>query len=460
MERVAGSRGTSGASPRAVALPDRGAHPTPPRSEAEDIDREPNPLKRVLRMIGPGLVTGAAQADPSAIGTYAVAGATIGLPVLWTALFSLPLVAATENICARLGLVSKTGLAGIIRRRYPKPVLYAAVALLSIATTVNIGADLGAVADSLHLLSGLPALALIPPVTIVILAFVIFGSYKLISTALKMLTLALLAYVLDAFVLRPDLGTIAAATLVPRLSLDREYVQVLVAIFGTTISPYLFFWQSDEEVEEKREEAEAYGRQAERATAADVTHATVDVTSGMSASNVIMFFIIMSTALTLHAQHDTDIKSGADAAAALRPLLGDLAGALFAVGMIGAGLLAVPVLSGATAYALGETFGWRAGLDEKWYRAKPFYAVIAVATLVGVGINFTGVNPIDALFLTSLMMGAVAPPLLVLVMLAARDPAVMGERRIGPVLTAVGWLAVAVTFAVLAGLVYETFAAT
>jgi Mn2+/Fe2+ NRAMP family transporter len=171
-----------------------------------------------------------------------------------------------------------------------------------------------------------------------------------------------------------------------------------------------------------------------------------------------MFFIIMSTALTLHAHDKTDIKSGADAAEALRPVVGDLAGVLFAVGMIGAGLLAVPVLSGATAYALGETFGWRAGLDEKWYRAKPFYGVIAVATLVGMGINFTGINPIDALFLTSLIMGCVAPPLLVLVMLAARDPRVMGERRIGTVLTVVGWCAVAVTFAVLAGVVYETIA--
>src|SRR5919201_6029522 len=221
MERVAGSRGTSGASPRAVALPDRGARPTPPRSEAEDIDREPNPLKRVFRMIGPGLVTGAAQADPSAIGTYAVAGATIGLPVLWTALFSLPLVAATENICARLGLVSKTGLAGIIRRRYPKPVLYAAVALLAVATTVNIGADLGAIADSLHLLTGLPPLLLIPPTTIAILVLQIFGSYKFISTVLKFLTLALLAYVVDGFILHPDLRDVAAGALVPHLSLDK-----------------------------------------------------------------------------------------------------------------------------------------------------------------------------------------------------------------------------------------------
>ena len=409
-------------------------------------------------MIGPGLVTGAAQADPSAIGTYAVAGASLGGSVLWTALFTLPLVAAIENICARLGLVTKTGLAGILRRRYPKPVLYAAVALLAVATTVNIGADLGAIADSLHLLTGLPPLLLIPPTTIAILVLQIFGSYKLISRVLQGLTLAMLAYVADGLILHPSLADIARDTLIPSVSLSKHYVEVLVAIFGTTISPYLFFWQADEEVEEKREEAEEYGPQARRTTDADVKRATVDVTSGMSASNLIMFFIILSTALTLHTQNKTDIKSGADAAEALRPLLGDLAGALFAAGMIGSGLLAVPVLSGATAYALGEAFGWRAGLDEKWYRAKSFYGVIAAATLVGMALNFTGVNPIDALFLTSLIMGGIAPPLLILVMLIARDRTVMGDKPIGALLTAVGWISVAVTIVVLAGLVYETLA--
>jgi Mn2+/Fe2+ NRAMP family transporter len=352
-------------------------------------------LGQILRKLGPGLITGAAQADPSAIGTYAVAGAIVGQRSLWTAVFSLPLVIAIENICARLGLVTHRGLADILRRRYPRPVAYAAVALLSLATTVNVGADLGAVADSLHLLTGLPALSLIPPTAAAILVLLVAG----------------------------------------------------------------FFWQSDEEVEQKREDARRRGPGAERTSDADMTDATVDVTSGMSASNVIMFFIILSTALTLHAQGRTDVKSGADAAQALRPIAGDLAGLLFAVGMIGAGLLAVPVLSGATAYALGETFGWRVGLNEKWYRAKRFYAVIAVATLVGMALNFTGVNPIDALFLTSLVMGAIAPPLLVLVMLAARDRAVMGPRRIGPGLAAVGWLATVVTFAVLAGLLYQTVAA-
>jgi Mn2+/Fe2+ NRAMP family transporter len=342
--------------------------------------------------------------------------------------------------------VTHRGLADILRRRYPRPVAYAAVALLSLATTVNVGADLGAVADSLHLLTGLPALSLIPPTAAAILVLLVAGSYRVIANTLKVFTLALLTYVLDGFILRPDFADVARFAIVPTLSLDPEYVRVLVAIFGTTISPYLFFWQSDEEVEQKREDARRRGPGAERTSDADMTDATVDVTSGMSASNVIMFFIILSTALTLHAQGRTDVKSGADAAQALRPIAGDLAGVLFAVGMIGAGLLAVPVLSGATAYALGETFGWRVGLNEKWRRAKPFYAVIGVATALGVLLNVTSVRPIEALYWSSVLNGILAPPLLVLIMLAARDQRVMRGQRIGPLLTALGWATTIVMF--------------
>ena len=425
---------------------------------AAGIEAEPNPVKKIGRILGPGFITGASDDDPSGIGTYAVAGASLGLQLLWTALLTLPLMAAVQNVCARIGMVSGQGLAGVLRRHYPRPLLYGSVFLLFVANTINVGADLGAIADAVHSLTGVQAIWLIVPVAIGILALQIFGSYRLIANIFKWLTLALLAYVIDALIVHPDLGETLRATVVPTVSLDPAYVTTIVAILGTTISPYLFFWQSCEEVEEEIEQGRTTVQARRGASAAEIRYSTIDVNVGMFFSNLVMYFIILATALTLFKNGETQIKSAADAAEALKPLAGDFAGILFAVGMIGAALLAVPILSGSAAYAMAEAFGWRYGLDTHWSRATQFYAVIVVSTLIGVAMNFAAINPIDALYYSAVLNGIVAPPLLVVVMLAARSRAVMGRQTIGPVLTTLGWLATAGMFLALAGLAFTTFA--
>lgn len=421
-------------------------------TRADQVKRERDPVKKAAVLLGPGFITGAADDDPSGIGTYSVAGATLGFATLWTALLTFPFMAAVQNICARLGLVSGTGLAGIIKEHYPRWVLYPAVALVVVANVVNIGADLGAIADAAGIIVGTPVPWLVVPIALGLLAVQIFAGYKQIERFLKFLTLALLAYVIDVVLVRPPLGETVRATFIPTISFEPTYIATIVAILGTTISPYLFFWQTSQEVEEKRAAGQKTRKQRRGASRFELRIATIDVTAGMLVSNLIMYFIILATALTLNASGETQIETGADAAQALRPLAGDLAGVIFAVGMIGTGLLAVPVLAGASAYAVSETFGWPRGLDEDWGRARPFYGVIAVATLVGLVIPFTGIKPMDALFFTSILNGIAAPFLLVLIMLAARSKKVMGRQTIGPVLTALGWIVTIAMFAALAGL--------
>jgi NRAMP (natural resistance-associated macrophage protein)-like metal ion transporter len=422
-------------------------------TRAEQVKRERDPIKKAAVLLGPGFITGAADDDPSGIGTYAVAGASLGLATLWTALLTFPFMAAVQNICSRLGLVSGTGLAGILKEHYPRWVLYPAVALVFVANVVNIGADLGAIADAAGIIVGTPVPWLVIPIALSLLAVEVFAGYKQIERLLKFLTLALLAYVVDVFLVQPPIGDTIRATFVPTISFEPTYIATLVAILGTTISPYLFFWQTSQEVEEKR----ASGKARRGASRFELRIATIDVTTGMLVSNLVMYFIILATALTLNTSGKTDIETGADAAQALRPLAGDFAGVIFAVGMIGTGLLAVPVLAGASAYAVSETFGWREGLDERWQRAKPFYGVIALATLVGLIIPFTGIKPIDALFFTSILNGIAAPFLLVVIMLAARNGKVMGRQTIGPVLTALGWIVTIAMFAALLGLAITSF---
>ncbi len=421
-------------------------------TRAEEVARERHPIKKVFKILGPGFITGAADDDPSGIGTYAVAGASLGLATLWTAILTFPFMAAVQNVCSRLGQVSGTGLAGILKEHYPRWVLYPAVALVLIANIVNIGADLGAIADAAGIIVGTPIPWLVIPIALGLLAVQIFASYKLIERVFKFLTLALLAYVVDVFLVHPPIADTLRATLVPTISFDHTYIATLVAILGTTISPYLFFWQTSQEVEEERAAGRKTRNQRRGASRFELRIATIDVTVGMLISNLVMYFIILATALTLNASGKTEIETGADAAQALRPLAGDLAGLIFAVGMIGTGLLAVPVLAGASAYAVSETFGWRSGLDEHWRRARPFYGVLALATLVGLVVPFTGVKPIDALFLTSILNGIAAPFLLVVIMLAARNKKVMGKQTIGPVLTALGWIVTIAMFAALIGL--------
>jgi NRAMP (natural resistance-associated macrophage protein)-like metal ion transporter len=427
------------------------------KTRAEEVAEEPHPIKKAVKLLGPGFITGAADDDPSGIGTYAVAGASLGLATLWTALLTFPFMAAVQNICSRLGLIAGTGLAGILKEHYPRWVLYPAVALVFVANVVNIGADLGAIADAAGIVVGTPVPWLVIPIALVLLAVQIFAGYKQIERVLKFLTIALFAYVIDVFLVHPPLAETLRATIVPTISFDRNYVATLVAILGTTISPYLFFWQTSHEVEDEKAAGKKTRAERRGASRFELRIATIDVTVGMLFSNLVMYFIILATALTLHASGKTDISTAADAAEALKPLAGDLAGLIFAIGMIGTGLLAVPVLAGSSAYAVSETFGWRSGLDEHWHRARPFYGVIALATAVGLVIPFTGVKPIDALFFTSIVNGIAAPFLLVVIMLAARNKKVMGKQTIGPVLTALGWIVTIAMFVALVGLALTSF---
>jgi len=426
-------------------------------TRAEQVARERGPIKKAAVLLGPGFITGAADDDPSGIGTYSVAGASLGLSILWTALITFPFMAAVQNICCRLGLVSGTGLAGILKEHYPRWVLYPAVGLVVVANAVNIGADLGAIADAAGIIIGTAVPWLVVPIALALVALQVFARYRFIERVFKYLTIALLAYVIDAVVVHPPLGETLRATIVPTISTDQNYTATLVAILGTTISPYLFFWQTSQEVEEEREAGRKTREQRRGASRFELRIATIDVTVGMLVSNLVMYFIILATALTLHANGKIDISTGADAAQALGPLAGDLAGLIFAFGMIGTGLLAVPVLAGASAYAVSETFGWREGLDEDWRTARPFYSIVALATIVGLVIPFTGVKPIDALFFTSVLNGVAAPFLLVVIMLAARNTKVMGRQTIGPVLTALGWMTTVAMFAALVGLALTTF---
>ncbi|HEY7624967.1 MAG TPA: Nramp family divalent metal transporter [Candidatus Limnocylindria bacterium] len=421
-------------------------------TRAEQVAKERHPVKRAALLLGPGFITGAADDDPSGIGTYSVAGASLGLATLWTALLTFPFMAAVQNVCSRLGQVTGSGLAGILKEHYPRWVLYPAVSIVVVANVVNVGADLGAIADAAGVVIGSPVPGLVVPIALGLLVLQVFARYHFIERVFKYLTIALLAYVVDAVLVRPPLGETLRATVVPTVSFEHEYVATIVAILGTTISPYLFFWQTSQEVEEERAAGRRKRAQRRGASRFELRVATVDVTVGMLVSNLVMYFIILSTALTLHASGKTDISTGADAAQALRPLAGDLAGLIFAVGMVGTGLLAVPVLAGSCAYAVSETFGWREGLDEDWRRAKAFYGVVAAATVVGIAIPFTGVKPIDALFITSVLNGIAAPPLLVVIMLAARNRKVMGGQTIGRVLTVLGWAVTVAMFAALGGL--------
>jgi len=407
------------------------------------IKREPNPLKRFLKMLGPGLITGASDDDPSGIGTYAQAGAAIGFAGLWTALFTFPISTVVQYICAKVGLVTGRGLAGVLRERFPRAVVVPAVIALAIANTINVGVDIGAMAAGVNMLVPVPPTLIVVPVTVVILVVLVVGSYEIISRVFRWLTLALLAYVGAAFFARPDLGEVIRATLLPTIRLEPTFVLTIQAILGTTISPYLFFFQAEDEVETQISIGRRSIRQRKGATKDELVFAGWDVAAGIGFSNVVMFFVILATAATLHASGTTHVESAADAARALQPLAGDASGVLFAIGIIGSGFLAVPILAASASYALAEVFRWKRGLDEKPYRAKRFYVVIAASMGVGVLVNFLGINPIDALFWTAVINGFLAPPLLVLIMLIANDRRVMGGRTNGPLTNAIGWLTAA-----------------
>lgn len=417
------------------------------------LDQEHNPVKKFLKVLGPGLVTGASDDDPSGIGTYAVAGASLGFATLWLALFTFPLMTAVQFTCAKIGMVTGSGLAGVLRQHYPRPLLYTAVFGLFVANTINAGADIGAIAAAINLLLPIPIVVLIVPIALSLIALQLWGSYRLIANTFKWLALALLAYVGAALFARPDPGEVLRSTFVPTLSLDKTFLSTVVAILGTTISPYLFFWQSRQEVEEEIQMGRVTLRSRQGVTDTELEYAAWDNNIGMLLSNVVMYFIIVATAATLFKAGQTSVRSAADAALALEPLAGPAAKVLLAVGLIGAGFLAVPILTGSAAYAVAVAFGWKFGLSRKLGRAKPFYGVIVVASLVGMLINFGGINPIDALFWTAVLNGFLAPPLLVVVMLVARNKRVMGKHTNGRWINLLGWGATGAMFVAAAGLV-------
>jgi NRAMP (natural resistance-associated macrophage protein)-like metal ion transporter len=404
------------------------------------------PFRRFFAELGPGLITGAADDDPSGVSTYSVVGATFGYIPLWTALFSFPLMVSVQLMCARLGVVTGLGLAGVIRRRYSRWVLWSSCALLVVANVINIAADLGGMADATRMVTGAPVALMVPVFGIGIVGLLMWSSYRAIARVFKWLTLVLLAYVLTAFVAHVDWRAAITATLVPHIVWSRAFFSVLVAILGTTISPYLFFWQAAQEVEEERARGRNFAHRR-GATCDELRACRNDVVTGMFASNLIMFFIIMTAAATLHAHGKTDIGTAQEAAEALRPLAGNGAYWLFTLGLIGTGMLAVPVLAGSCAYAIAEASAWRGSLNRRPGRAKKFYVVLTVAMAIGIALNYFGLDAIKLLFTTAVINGVLAPPLILIVVLLTSDRAVMGDAVNSRQLAGLGWL----TFIVMVG---------
>ena len=405
-----------------------------------------NYLKKIFKKIGPGFVTGAADDDPSGVATYSQTGAIFGFSQLWLALFSFPFMTVIQQMCGRIGMVTGKGLAGVIRTNYSKPVLYFAVSLLVIANTINIGADLGAMATSAQMLIGLPFLFWLFLMTALIIVLEVFVTYKVYSKILKYLALTLFAYVLTTFIVKPDWGMIFKNTVLPKIQFSGDYLLNVVAILGTTISPYLFFWQASQEVEEEIVDGKIsdMGVGKPKVKQKNINNMGFDTILGMFFSQAIMFFIIITTAATLHANGITNIGTASQAAEALRPVAGNFAYLLFATGIIGTGLLAVPVLAGSSAYAVAETTGLKAGLSKKSGQAPGFYGVIAASTLIGMLISWLGIDPIKALYYAAALNGLAAPPLMALVILIANNKKIMGKfvnKRISNIL---GWTIVLV----------------
>jgi len=426
-------------------------HIAPPAATKEDLAS--NRLQHFLKELGPGIITGAADDDPSGISTYSVAGASYGYATLWTALISFPLMAAVQFMCAKLGMVTGCGLASVIRTRYPRWVLWLACSLVIIANIFNIGADLGGMADAMQMMTGIPAFYWTPLFAALIVGLLFWTSYHLMARIFKWLTLVLFAYVITAFLAHPDWRAVLHSTFVPHVEWSKEYISVLVAILGTTISPYLFFWQAAQEVEEDRDHGKTTVAQRRGSTNAELRSARTDVVTGMLLSNLVMYFLILTTAATLNAHGHKDIETAKQAAEALRPLAGQGAYWLFTLGMIGTGMLAVPVLAGSCAYAVAEGAKWKAAsLNLKPQLAGKFYGVIGVSIVVGLALDFAGLNAVKMLFWSAILNGLLAPPLVVIVVLLTSDKKVMGSRTNTQGMKWLGWTCAVVMGAAAVGL--------
>ena len=400
------------------------------------------PAGPLLKRLGPGLITGAADDDPSGIATYSQAGAQFGYAMLWSVLFTLPLMIGIQIVSARIGRVTGHGLAANIREHYPAWLLYGVVGLLLVANTINIAADLGAMAAALNLLIGGPTHLHIVAFATVSLGLQIFIPFPRYAPILKWLTLTLFAYVATVFVVQVPWGEVFERAFIPPVRMQADYLLTLVAVFGTTISPYLFFWQASQEVEEQRAgPGEEPLREAPEQARAHLTRIKLDTYVGMTFSNAVAFFIMLTAAVTLNLHGITDIQSSEQAAEALRPIAGEFAFALFAAGIIGTGMLAVPILAGSAAYAVAETFRWPIGLGLEFAQARGFYAIVSVATLVGVALNFTGLPPVRALIWSAVINGVISVPIMAVMMLMAARPEIMGPFIVKRRLKVLGWLA-------------------
>lgn len=403
-------------------------------------------IKKFLRILGPGLITGAADDDPSGIATYSQTGAQFGYGQLWTALFMLPLQTAIQEACARIGAVTGKGITAVVKTHYSKKVLYAVVFLVLIANTINIGADIGAMAEAAHLIIPVNFAILALAFTALVLVLEIFITYKKYVRILKWLCLFLLAYPLTLFIIEEPWWTILKATFIPHFEFSFPFLFIITGVLGTTISPYLFFWQASEEVEEERARHLIKKGGIPRISKRFIRNLRIDNFIGMLFSEFGTWSIIIVGASVLHTHGVTDIKTAADAAKALEPLVqtfphaGHLAKMIFALGIIGLGLLSVPVLAGSAAYALSEAFNWREGLNLKFKRAHGFYGIITIATLIGLCINFIGIDPIKALVYAAVINGVLAVPLIFVIALIARNEQIMGQYRSGHLSTILIWM--------------------
>jgi NRAMP (natural resistance-associated macrophage protein)-like metal ion transporter len=395
-------------------------------------------LRRFGSIPGPGVVTGASDDDPSGIATYSITGAQTGYGLLWTGVLTLPLNIGVQEMCARIGLVTGGGLASVLRRHYSRRLLLVLVSLLFVANTVNIGADIAAVAAGFNLLIGVPEQAVIVPIGLAIAVTEIVVPYRVFASYLKLLTLVLFAYVLDAFFASPDWAAAARATFLPHVRLNPAFITTLVAVLGTTISPYLFFWETSEEVEELHRKGIDPGNHDE------LRRVQIDTGIGMLLANLVFYFIILTTAATLYPAGIHQIATAKEAAQALRPLAGDKAAILFAIGFIGTGLLSIPVLAGSAAYAIAEVFDWREGLENSPTQAPQFYTVIALSTGIGLVIALSGVGAIRALFVAAVLNGVISPILIAAILVVSNDERVLGGHRNGGWSNAIGIATVAI----------------
>lgn len=413
-----------------------------------------NPFKRTshfVKDLGPGLITGASDDDPGGIGTYSSVGAKFGFSLLWMAIWLFPFMLAIQEVCARIGIVTNKGLAGVLQKHYKKNVILLAVILLLVANIVNIGADLGAMAASLEMISGIHFYfgAIVFAAFIILLE--IFVHYHSYVKFLKWLTLSVFAYAITGFIAKPDWNMVLSKSFIPEIHFSRGYLFAIIAIFGTTITPYLFFWQTSEEVEENKLLKDGNKKCLIKKK---VRKMRKDVGAGMILANIIFFFIVLTSAEVLFKNGIINIESAEQAALALRPLAGNHAFLLFALGIIGTGLLAIPILAGSGAYALSEVLKWKEGLELKFSRAKGFYGIIIVSILVGLLLNLLNINPIKALYWSAFLNGLISLPLLVLIMIVGDDPKIMGSQRHPKVIKFFGWMAVAfMTIAVLLSII-------